>query len=107
MRTTRLLDRKEDGTEEYYHFDPLTNGFVVETRQDISGILELNKTIANDNTGKWGEFTHVAHIPLTIVMELAKQGIMTPAGRILDDKKYRAWLNDPSNSHFRVKHGRV
>lgn len=107
MRTTRLLDQKDDGTTEYYHFDPVSQGFTIETQQDISGIIELNKAVANDATGKWREVTHVAHIPLVILMDLAKTGICTPAGRILDDKKFRAWLNDPSNRHFRVRHGKV
>lgn len=108
MRTTRLLDHDTDtGITEYYHFDPQTNGFTIEAKQDVSALIELNKAIANDNTGWKGDVHHVASFPLTIVMELAKQGIMTPAGRILDDARYRRWLNEPENRVWRVKHGRV
>ena len=105
---TRLFDHDETtGITELYHFDPDTGGFAIESVQDIQSTLDLNKAIANDNTGKWGELAHVAHIPLVILMDLAAKGIMTAAGRVLDDKKFRAWLNDPENRSFRVKHGRV
>lgn len=108
MTQPRILDHDAASkTTEYYHFDPDTQGFVIETRQDITDIIELNKAVVNDNTGWKGEFHHVAHIPLSILMQLAQQQIVTVAGQILDHKKFRAWLNDPSNSAFRVKRGRV
>jgi hypothetical protein len=109
MRTTRVLDHDETtGITELYHFDPVTHGFTIETQQDISGLIELNKTIANDARGDWkGDLHHVAHIPLVVLMDLAQKNIVTPAGQVLDEKKFRAWLNSPENSHFRVKHGRV
>lgn len=106
--TTRLLDHDPlTGTTEYYHFDPVTHGFTLETRQDISGIIEMNKAVANDNAGWKGDLHHVAHIPLVVMMDLAKQGIMTAAGKILDEPRFRAWLNNSDNAAFRVKRGRV
>jgi hypothetical protein len=108
MEKPRLLDHDPlTGISEYYHFDPDTQGFVVETRQDVSGIIEMNKAVVNDNTGWKGDLHHVAHIPLSILMQLAQQGIVTVAGQILDEKRYRAWLNDSANDAFRVKRGRV
>ena len=108
MERRRLLDHDaQSGLTEWYHYDPDTEGFVIETTQDIEGIIELNKAVVNDNNGWKGDLHHVAHIPLSILMQLAQQGILTVAGQILDEKKYRAWLNDPSNSAFRVKRGRI
>ena len=108
MNTPRLLGHDPDsGITEYYHFDPETQGFLTETRQDITQIIELNKAVVNDNTGWKGDLHHVAHIPLSILMQLAQQGIVSVAGQILDDKRYRAWLNDPANDAFRVKRGRI
>lgn len=108
MTAPRLLDRDPlTGITEYYHFDPDTNGFVIETQQDITNIIELNKAVVNDNAGWRGEFHHVAHIPLSILMDLAQKQIVTTGGQILDEKKFRAWINDSANSAFRVKRGRV
>lgn len=108
MDAPRLLDHdRTSGISEYYHFDPDTGGFVIETQQDIEGIIELNKAVVNDNTGWKGDLHHVAHIPLSILMQLAQQGIITVGGQILDDKRFRAWLNDRSNDAFRVKRGRI
>lgn len=95
------------GMEEIYHFDPDTFGFSIETKQDVQGLIELNKSVINDNTGWKGELHHVAHIPNVVVMDLAQQGIMTPAGKVLDEKRFKAWLNDRDNEAFRVKRGRV
>jgi hypothetical protein len=109
MRTTRLLDHDEStGLTEYYHFDPQTNGFVIETKQEVSDIIELNKWAANNARSDWkGEMHHVARIPNVVLLDLAAQGIMTPGGVILDQKRYKAWINDPANEGFRVKRGRV
>lgn len=109
MESRRLLDRDpHSGITEYYHFDPETQGFVIEYEQDVEGIIEMNKWAANKASDGWkGEFHHVACIPLTIMMKLAEQGIVTVAGQVLDQKRYKAWLNDPANAHFRVKRGRV
>lgn len=108
MRTTRLLDRDDaTGTTEYYHFDPQTHGFTIERRQDVTALVEANKAIANDNAGWKGDLHHVASFPLTIVMDLAQQGIMSPAGAILDDARFRRWLNAPENRVWRVKYGQV
>lgn len=108
MEAPRLLDDDPlTGLKQYYHFDPETQGFVLETRQDIEGIIELNKAVTNDQSGWGGELHHVAHFPLTILMQLAQDGILGFGGEIIDLKRYKRWLNDPANAHFRIKKGRV
>lgn len=109
METPRLLDDDPlTGLKQYYHFDPDTRGFVLETQQDVEGIIELNKAVANDQAEGWkGELHHVAHFPLIILMRLAQQGILGFGGEVIDQKRYKAWLNAPENHHFRVKRGRV
>lgn len=108
MEAPRLLDHDEfTGITEYYHFDPDTHGFVIESVQDVEGLIEMNKAVVNDNVGWKGELHHVARTPNVILMDLAQRGIMTVGGQILDEKRYRQWLNDPANSAFRVKRGRV
>ena len=110
MNNKRLLGHDEiSGTTEFFHFDPVTEGFTVETLQDVEPLLERNKTLWNaaEKHTKYGEWSRVASIPPVIIMELAKQGILTAAGSILDHKKYRAFLNDPANRHWRTRPGKV
>ncbi len=97
------------GMTEYFHYDEVDGSYVIETRQNVSSLIALNKASYNDSekSTRYGEWAHIAETPNTVMMQLAEQGIVTPAGRILDHKKYRAWLNDPDNRFFRVRTGRV
>lgn len=107
---TRLFDRDEfTGITEYFIFDDTTGGFMIESQQDVEPLIELNKTQwnAQEKHTKYRELTRVASIPNVVMMELSKKGIVTPAGRILDDKKFRAWLNDRDNMLFRTRPGKV
>lgn len=78
--------------------------FVIQTTQDVGGIIETNKkALASvDERANWkGDWHHVASIPLHTFFELKKRGITesTP--------KFRRWLNDPEHKFFRTRHGRV
>lgn len=104
--TTRLLDHDPDsGITEYYHFDPHTHGFTIETVQDVTGILETNQRLWNDAPLRFGEWSHCARVPMVMFQELAKQGITTAAGAILDEDRFRRWLNDRDNRAFRTRPG--
>ena len=106
----RLFDHDEfSGITEWYMYDDETDGFIIESVQDVEPLVELNKSLYNDTEKhtKYGEWTRIASIPPVIVMELAKQGILSPAGAILDDKRYRKWLNDSDNRCFRTRAGKV
>jgi hypothetical protein len=48
----------------------------------------------------------VASIPLTVIDDLNKQGIMRGYA-VLDDKRFAAWLNDPMNRAWRTRTGVV
>lgn len=95
------------GATEWFHYDPDTDGFVIETVQDVEPLLEVNAALSNDTPLRWGEWNLVAQLPAVIVMELAKQGIMSQAGAILDDARMKRWLNDRDNRAFRTRHGHV
>jgi len=49
----------------------------------------------------------VASIPLIIVQQLAQKGIMSNAGQILDRPRFKKWINDPDNRHFRIYQGNI
>ena len=85
------------------------NGYVIETTQDVTDIIERNKQEYNNSSTKWGEDVFdnkIASIPMTVVDDLNKKGIMR-GFHVLDQKKFFAWLNDPDNRFFRTKQGRI
>jgi hypothetical protein len=104
----RFFDHDEfSGLTEW--FIGTDEGFIIETTQDVEPLIEANKRLWNNTEKhtKYGEWTRIASTPFVILMELNKKGILRMDGSILDDKKYRDWLNDHENRHFRTRAGRV
>ena len=95
------------GHTEYFHYDPDTGGFMIETRQDVQMLIETNKALSNDAPTRFGELTRVASIPSVVVMQLAQQGILSTGGAILDHERFRTWLNERDNRAFRTRTGKV
>ena len=86
-------------------------GIIIETRQDVSGIIEQNKKEYNsfDERARWSDDmfgNKVASIPLTVIDDLNKQGIMRGFA-VLDEKRFKAWLNNSDNRVFRTRTGVV
>ena len=86
-------------------------GLIIETRQDISAILEQNKKEYNsfDERAKWSDEllgNKIASIPMTVIDDLNKQGIMR-GFHIIDEKRMKAWLNERDNRVFRTRTGVV
>ena len=86
-------------------------GIVIETKQDITGIIEQNKKEYNsfDERAKWSDElfgNKIASIPFTVIDELNKQGVMRGFA-VLDDKRFAAFLNDPMNRAWRTRTGVV
>ena len=96
----------KDGKQSNFH--DVDGGYVIETKQDITGIIDSNKAQFNaiDEKAKWGEWTKVASIPNVVVDELNKQGIMRGYA-VVDEKRFRAFLNNPDNRFFRTRPGQV
>jgi len=86
-------------------------GIVIQTRQDVSAIIEQNKKEYNsfDERARWSDNlfgNKVASIPLTVIDDLNKQGIMRGYA-VLDEKRFAAFLNDPLNRAWRTRTGVV
>jgi len=82
---------------------------VIATEQDVSNIIEQNKKEYNATNGRWGEDVFdnkIASIPLTVVDDLNKLNIMR-GFHVIDQKKFKAWLNNPDNRFFRTRQGKV
>lgn len=86
-------------------------GLVIETAQDVSGIIESNKKQFNayDERARWSDDilgNKIASIPLTVIDDLNQKGIMR-GFHILDEKRFKEFLNDPDNRVFRTRPGRI
>ena len=81
---------------------------VIENSQDISAVLESNKSryAATDERAKWSEFEHIGWIPDAVIIELNRRKILRGYA-VVDQKKFKAFLNDPDNRHFRSRPGVV
>ena len=112
IRDPRVLDIDPlTGVVELFHYDPDTDGFSVEYQQDVEPLLEQNKALYN-SVGDYRRFAgekwrRIASLPPVIVMQLAQRGILSAGGDILDDRRYRKWLDDPENLFFRTSPGKV
>ena len=86
-------------------------GIIIQTRQDVSDIVEQNKKEYNsyDEKARWSDQlfgNKVASIPITVIDDLNKQGIMHGFA-VLDEKRFAIWLNDPMNRAWRTRTGVV
>jgi hypothetical protein len=80
---------------------------ILTTKQDVSDIVEANKQQVNAATKKVDDvLTHVARIPNTVIDVLNKMGIMR-GFMVTDEKRFKAWLNDPDNRVWRTYPGSV
>ncbi len=89
-------------------FHDVDGNYVLETRQDVSGILEKNKAefASIDERAKWGDLTKIATLPMVVIDDLNKKGIMRGFA-VIDERRFRAFLNDPDNRFFRTRPGEV
>jgi hypothetical protein len=84
-------------------------GIIIETKQDITEILESNRQILEADKARLGsvnELHHVARIPFTVIDDLNKKGIMK-GFNILDDVAFARWLNDSDNAQWKVYRGNI
>jgi hypothetical protein len=69
----------------------------------VTAIIEENKQeyAQVDERARWGEWSRVASIPMSIYFQLKAEGK-------LDDQEYmKKWLNDSDNQYFRTRAGKV
>lgn len=80
-----------------FAYDAIDNQYVLNSAQDVSGIIEANKIDMNtpqktlDGLGR-----KVASIPLCVWQDLRNKGIAQ------DEVAFKRWLNDSDNRFFRT-----
>lgn len=89
------------GITSYWHYDDATDTALIEKRQDVSDILDANKAEFNEDHGRYGEWTKIASIPLSVYYDLKAKGIVD------DPVAMKRWLNDADNRFFRTRPGTV
>ena len=70
-------------------------GIIIETKQDITDILEANKVqreFDKQRTGHLNELHHVARIPYTVIDDLNQKGIMRGFA-VVDQEGFAQFLN--------------
>ena len=92
-------DSATTGIVTSFQYDADTDEAIISKEQDVSAIIEANKAEFNDAPDRWGEWTKVGSIPLSVYYELERKGILH------DQKALAAWLNDPDNRAFRTRGG--
>ena len=106
MSIKRVLDSDPaTGITQWFHFDDVTGDFGLETRQDVTALIESTKGAFNpvDEHAPWkGDLHQVASIPMVIYHELAKI-----SNNFKDQRVIRKWLNDKDNRVFRTRPGKV
>jgi hypothetical protein len=95
----------EYGVTQYYSFDSITGERTLETVWS-SDVDEVNPALYNTHSdhgpSRWkGDWHRVAQIPLVVLHELQKKGILN------DNKAFAKWLNDSDNRLFRTMPGKV
>ena len=96
-------------TKTILHSDDSEGKIHIETTQDVQPVLEENKIRRNlgEFHNKKKEWYHAASIPLVVVQQLVKKGIMHPHGAVKDKARFKKWVNDPDNRAFRIWQGNV
>lgn len=100
--------RNNDGSITTFH-DVDDGGVVIAKEQNIDALVNANKEEYNNADSKWSDNAlenRVARVPLAVFDQLQKEGI-TRGFTILDQKRFKAWLNNPDNRVFRTKAGRI
>ena len=96
-------------TKTILHSDDSEGKIHIETTQDVQPVLEENKIRRNlgEFHNKKKDWYHAASIPLVVVQQLVKKGIMHPHGAVKDKARFKKWVNDPDNRAFRIWQGNV
>ena len=94
MSKRLINDDAFTGVKTYFNYD-------ADKEQDVSAIIEANKAEFNAAPARWGEWTKVGSIPISVYYELERLGILN------DQKAMAKWLNDPDNRAFRTRPGTI
>jgi hypothetical protein len=83
-------------------------GVAIETQQDATDVVTINKEIQKDDVGYHGrDIVRVASIPTALYFDLKAKGIIEDPRQDPKQKKFLRWLDDPENRYFRTNLGKL
>lgn len=98
MSKSALLDLLPDARKKLVYHEEGGKTFI-ETRQDVTHIIEAAKIMADEKPGK--DFRHAAYIPAAVMDRAFNEGWFH------DPQAWKRWANDPSNACYRTWTGRL
>lgn len=108
VRSRLFSQDVQSGITQIFHPSADGDSFVIETIYDAEPLIEANKAMMSEDSGNWkGDMHWVASLPFVVLMEWSKEGICTPSGVILDEKRMKRKLRDPEYAYLRVKGGNL
>ena len=87
------------GTRAYVDYDEAEDAMHFIEEQDVTQLLALNRAMYNEAPTGWGDGATAARLPLSLWMRLKREGVLD------DPKRWRRWLNNSENRHFRIRPG--
>ena len=104
MPKIRLESDPIKGKVTTMHVDRSEESYVIETKQDVTDIVERNKAryALTDENAKHGEWMQYAEIPVEVWYNH-----LVPSGTANDEKRLRKWLDDRDNLLFRTRPGKL
>lgn len=95
------------GITDYFHVLEDGKEWAVESRQDVSGLVEVNHELRKLDDGKWGDGRMVASIPLTVLENLQRIGMIDGMYNVKNNTDFSKWLNKSKNRAYRTKLGNI
>ena len=94
------------------YYDDTEKKIHIENTQDVEEIIKANKVAQNEGAYKSKAMSdskgyRVARLPNIVLHQLAKKGILSITGQVLDKPRFFKWLNDSDNRHFRIYTGNL
>ena len=100
----RLLERRPDGIEEWFHWDAASKSFAIEHRADVQPNIDWCKAMDTSDQRGWSktrEWKLVASVPIIVQLQMIKRFGADPFKRGNEDLLRRV-LNDPEYRYLRI-----
>jgi hypothetical protein len=99
----------EAGITKWWNDEDDSDKVVMHTEQDVEHVLEANKAtyaLYDGPKDRWGEWTRVASIPLSLYWKLKTEGKLQDAKyitRMLNDSEWRSLRTRPGKLDLRLE----
>ena len=98
---------KSKGKRKDLHYDAINDEFVLETREDVTDIVEVNRAARNltEAHTPYGDINRVGSIPVAMFYDMMARGEIDQHGQSNNDERLLKFLMDPTNKDFKTRNG--